>query len=151
MEVSTALLMLMLFARHARKEKPGDSMFVAGANSTANSKVTSADTTKEMRQRAPASETADAVPAESRPDDYVPGRVAELLDLAMTDDPASLSAILAELSNPNEEIREAAVLATIEFKSADAIPALVDAYNRTEEPEQKLCIRKAIDFLKTGQ
>ena len=151
--VSGGLLALMLLKRPARNEASSDSTFIARESSgSASSKASSnSKTSLAIHHGRFSDETADASPAESPPDDYVTGRVAELLELAMTDDPASLSAILAELNNPNEDIREAAVLGAVQFKSVDAVPALMDAYNRTEEPEEKLSIRKAIDFLKTGR
>jgi hypothetical protein len=79
--------------------------------------------------------------------DYVSRRTAELMDLAMSDDPASLNSILSELNNPDAEIRDAAVIAAVQFKSADAIPALQEAYLRADDPEEKLSIRKAVEFL----
>ena len=74
-------------------------------------------------------------------------RVAELMDLAMTDDPASLDTILSELSNPEPRIREAAVEAAVQFKSPGAVPALQDAAGRVADPEEKTRILKAIEFL----
>jgi HEAT repeat protein len=85
--------------------------------------------------------------AQQSHDEYVSSRVAELMDFAMTDDPQSLRSILSELNNPEIEIRQAAVIAAVQFKSADAIPALQDAYTRTDELEEKVSIRKAIAFL----
>jgi hypothetical protein len=80
-------------------------------------------------------------------EEYISRRTAELMDLAMSDDPASLQSILSELNNPEAEIRDAAVMAAVQFKTAEAIPALQDAYTRTDEPEEKISIRKAIEFL----
>jgi hypothetical protein len=80
-------------------------------------------------------------------EEYISRRTAELMDLGMSDDSASLSSILSELNNPEAEIRDAAVMAAVQFKSADAIPALQDAYARTDELEEKVSIRKAIEFL----
>jgi len=80
-------------------------------------------------------------------EEYISRRTAELMDLGMSDDPASLSSILSELNNPEAKIRGAAVIAAVQFKSADAIPALQDAYTRTDELEEKVSIRKAIEFL----
>lgn len=80
-------------------------------------------------------------------EEYISRRTAELTDLAMSDDPTALSSILSELNNPEAKIRDAAVMASVQYKSADAIPALQDAYTRTDEPEEKVSIRKAIEFL----
>ncbi len=87
------------------------------------------------------------LPGEETHEEYISRRTADLLDLGMSDDPASLNAILLELDNPEAKVREAAVIAAVQFKSANAIPALQQAYARTDEPEEKLAIRKAIEFL----
>jgi HEAT repeat protein len=79
--------------------------------------------------------------------DYVQTRIAELNDLAMTDDPASLQQILRELDNPEPSIRTAAVEAAVQFKSPDAIPALKDAEDQATNLDEKVTIQKAIDFL----
>jgi hypothetical protein len=80
-------------------------------------------------------------------EDYAASRVAELADLAMTDDPQALAEIESELDNPDPRIQEAAVAATIQFGSRDAIPALQMAYQHFDVLEQKVQIQKAIDFL----
>jgi hypothetical protein len=82
-------------------------------------------------------------------EDYVSKRVAELMDLAMTDDTISLYSILSELNNNDPQIREAAVTASVQFKNLEAIPALQDAYTRSDDPEEKIRIAKAIDFIAT--
>jgi HEAT repeat protein len=82
-------------------------------------------------------------------EDYVSQRVAELMYLAMTDDTSSLYSILSELNNNDPQIREAAVTASVQFKNLEAIPALQDAYTRSDDPEEKIRIAKAIDFLAT--
>jgi hypothetical protein len=150
--VSGLLVILMLLIRSAPTEKPGPSTPLTG-ESPGSDPIGSArpDTGGMISHHALHDQEAGSPAVQTPPDEYVTGRVAELLDLAMTDDPASLSAILAELNNPHAEIREAAVVAAVEFKSTEAVPALMDAYNRTAEPEEKLSLRKAIDFLKTGQ
>jgi hypothetical protein len=88
-------------------------------------------------------------PEEESHEQYICRRTAELMDLAMSDDPASLKSILLDLNNSEAEIRDAAVIAAVQFKSADAIPALQDAYSRTDEPEEKVSIHKAIEFLES--
>ncbi len=81
----------------------------------------------------------------------VTDRIARLMDLAMTDEAASLTSILWELNNPDRRIREAAVIATVQFGSPDALPALKEASSRTDDPEEKTEILKAIDFLSVRQ
>ena len=93
-----------------------------------------------------ATQTDNSIDQETQAE-FVSKRVAELMDLAMTDDTNSLDSILAELNNNNAEIREAAVTAAVQFKSPEAIPALKDAYARTDDPEDKIRIAKAIEFL----
>jgi len=75
-------------------------------------------------------------------------RVQELLDLGMEDDPKSLETILSELSNPDADIRKAAVEATVQFGSQDAIPALENAVFWAENADQRKEIADAIEFLK---
>jgi hypothetical protein len=75
-------------------------------------------------------------------------RVQELLDLGMEDDPKSLETIVSELSNADAEIRKAAVEATVQFGSQDAIPQLENAMLWAENAEQRKDIADAIEFLK---
>jgi HEAT repeat protein len=77
----------------------------------------------------------------------VANRIAELNRLAMTSDPRSLDTILSELSNRDRPIRAAAVSATIDFGSRDAIPALQNALAGTDDLKEKVEIQRAIDFL----
>jgi hypothetical protein len=79
---------------------------------------------------------------------YVEKRTAELMDIAMTDDRANLDIILSELSNRDPEIRKAALEATIQFGSRDAIPKLADAVSQTDDPAEKTALSEAIEFLK---
>jgi hypothetical protein len=79
---------------------------------------------------------------------YVDQRSAELMDMAMTDDRASLDTILSELTNRDPEIRKAALEAAIQFGSRDAIPKLADAVSQTDDPNEKAAISDAIEFLK---
>lgn len=79
---------------------------------------------------------------------YVEKRTAELMDIAMTDDRSNLDTILSELSNRDPEIRKAALDATIQFGSRDAIPKLTDAISQTDDPNEKAALADAIEFLK---
>ena len=61
-----------------------------------------------------------------------------LIDLSWNDDKESLDGILAELSNPDPEIRASALQATLNFGSRDAIPRLqAVALATTDSPEKK--------------
>jgi hypothetical protein len=86
--------------------------------------------------------------AEARQRAYAEQRVAELYDLSMNDDSASLETILSELTNRDPEIRKAALEATVQFRSRDAIPRLMDAASQTDDPHEKAAIADAIEFLK---
>jgi hypothetical protein len=79
---------------------------------------------------------------------YVEQRTAELMDMAMTDDRANLDTILSELTNRDPEIRKAALEASIQFGSRDAIPKLADAVSQTDDPNEKAALADAIEFLK---
>lgn len=65
----------------------------------------------------------------------------------MNDDAESLNHIVADLTSPDKEIREAAVEATKQFGSADAIPSLKAAADSTENIEDKAAYLEAADFL----
>lgn len=75
-------------------------------------------------------------------------RIRELEDLGMEDDPASLAAILAELKNPDPEIRAAALEAAIQFGDrTTTLPFLKELLLVTEDPEERRAIREAIEFI----
>jgi len=80
--------------------------------------------------------------------DDMGGRISNLQMLAMNNDADSLNLILRSLTDSNPQIRSAAVEATIQFGSADAIPALQDALAKTESPPEKVDVQEAIDFLR---
>ena len=79
---------------------------------------------------------------------YVEKRIEELTDLAMNDDSSSLDTILSELTNRDPQIRKAALEATIQFGSRDAIPKLADVVSQVDDPGEKHDILEAIEFLK---
>jgi hypothetical protein len=86
--------------------------------------------------------------AEARQRAYVENRVAELMELASHDDAASLDIILSELTNREPEIRKAALEATLQVRSREAIPRLMEAAEQTDDPREKTAIADAIEFLK---
>jgi hypothetical protein len=92
----------------------------------------------------------DATPEtpDAKQEAYIATRVAELQDLGMENDSASLDTILSELNNRNPGIRKAAVAAAVQFGSRDAIPKLTDAATQTDDSEEKSAILEAINFLK---
>jgi len=104
---------------------------------------------KSVPQKKSAPEIQAASDASNNQDeeDYVDQRVSELHDLAMTDDPDSLATITLELDSREPQIRQAALAATIQFGSRDAIPALQNTLQHTGDPQEKINLQKAIDFL----
>jgi hypothetical protein len=66
---------------------------------------------------------------------------------SMSDDPASLSNILADLTNSEKEVREAAIEAAKQFGSINAIPTLKDMAANDEDPEEKAALLEAADYL----
>jgi HEAT repeat protein len=81
-------------------------------------------------------------------DDYVLERKAQLVDLGMSDNPDNLKALLSEMENPDPEIRKQALRSIIDFGSPDAIPALENEMAYATDPQEKIDIKNAIDFLK---
>jgi HEAT repeat protein len=79
--------------------------------------------------------------------DYVLERKAQLVDLTTSSDPAALKTILSELNNRDPEIRKAALSATVEVGNPDAVPALQNQLAWAEDPQEKVEIQNAIDFL----
>jgi hypothetical protein len=63
-------------------------------------------------------------------------------------DTEALTNIVAALASPDEKIREAAIDATRELASKDAIPALTDAAARTTDHNEKKALLDAVEFLK---
>jgi len=80
--------------------------------------------------------------------DWIASRIADLNALAWYDDDDSLHRILAELSNPLPEIQAAALAATINFGSRDAIPRLEQLAAQSRDPKQQLALTDAIAYLK---
>jgi HEAT repeat protein len=70
-----------------------------------------------------------------------------LQDWSLSDDPGVLPNILADLSNPEKEVREAAIEATKQFGSSNAIPTLRAAVANTTDPEEQIALLEAVEFL----
>jgi hypothetical protein len=66
---------------------------------------------------------------------------------SMNDDPESLSNILADLSSPEKEVREAAIEAVEQFGSTNAIPILKNLAANEEDPGEKAALLEAAHFL----
>jgi uncharacterized protein YdaT len=70
-----------------------------------------------------------------------------LQDWSMNEDPASLSNILADLTNPEKEIRDAAIEATKQFGSTNAIPTLKAVAANTTDTQEQIDLLEAANFL----
>ena len=77
----------------------------------------------------------------------VDAEIDRLQQWSMNDDSVSLANILADLTNPDKEVREAAIAAAKEFGNQDAIPALKAAADKTEDLPEKIELLEAADFL----
>ena len=96
----------------------------------------------------PAPITSPHPPESPENQEWIAKRITELEALAWFEDSGSLGKIVAELRNPQPEIRAAALEATREFGSRDAIPYL-EAISRTADDllEQR-AIADLVEFLK---
>lgn len=80
--------------------------------------------------------------------EWIARRVRELDALSWNDDVESLRKILAELTQPVPEIRAAALKATREFGSPDAIPYLEAAARQTTDALEQKAINETIEHLR---
>jgi hypothetical protein len=144
-----SLLAIRQGSNHSTKNS--ESTPISSAKDQPNDVPAPASQTAESTVSAPASSPASDQPKDSGEDahrTYVEQRSEQLMDLAMNDDRTSLDTILSELTNRDPEIRKAALDATIQFGSRDAIPKLTDAASQTDDPNEKTAITDAIEFLK---
>ena len=79
--------------------------------------------------------------------DAIQAEVEHLQELSRNDDPQSLSSILADLTNSEKEVREAAIEATKQFGSTNAIPALKAAAFNSTDTEEQMAMLDAANFL----
>jgi len=152
--LSISVLGLLVFARrqafHSATAAGGQTSNVrqeASSGPTAAVKLTRRESdppSSGNEQAAPKDDTS----ALAQHQTYVEKRTEELMDLAMSDDRSSLETILSELTNRDPEIRKAALEATIQFGSRDAIPKLMDVVLQVDDPKEKANILEAIEFLK---
>lgn len=77
----------------------------------------------------------------------IDAETARLQQWSMNDDPASLSSILADLTNSEKEIREAAIEATEQFGSTNAIPILKNLAANDADPKEKAALLDAANFI----
>lgn len=70
-----------------------------------------------------------------------------LYQWSMSDNASALSNILADITSPNREIRDAAIDATREFHSTNAIPYLKAAAANTDDTAEQIALLQAAEFL----
>jgi hypothetical protein len=95
----------------------------------------------------PAAPAATNAPTPEQRQAAIDAETDRLQEWSMSDDPASLSNILADLTNPEKEIRDAAIEATKQFGSTNAIPALKAAAANTTDTEEQIALLEAANFL----
>ena len=79
--------------------------------------------------------------------DAITAETDRLQEWSTSSDPGDLANILADLNNPEKEVRAAAIEATKQFGSASAIPTLKAAAANTTDPEEQTALLEAADFL----
>jgi hypothetical protein len=73
--------------------------------------------------------------------------IQRLFQAGMSDNPDDLTVILADLSSPEKEIREAAIQAAKQFGSTNAIPTLQAAAATATNPREQAELLEAADFI----
>ena len=96
---------------------------------------------------APVLPVVDAVETNAEHEAAVQAEIDKLQDLQANDDPASLKAILTELTNPDKEVRAAAIEATTQFGDRSAIPVLKDLAATTTDSGEKKALLDAVEFM----
>jgi len=93
------------------------------------------------------SETVDTNALAEKHEAEIQEHIEKLQELQVNDDAQSLQAILSELTSPDKEVREAAVEATIQFGSRDAIPVLKNLAAYTVDVDEQKALMDAAAFL----
>jgi hypothetical protein len=73
--------------------------------------------------------------------------LARLSEDSMSDNPTALTNLLAGLTSPEKEIREAAIRALEQFGDTNAIPALQAAAANATDPKEQADLLAAADFI----
>jgi hypothetical protein len=140
------LVLLVLGAAFFLKQHLGN----AATPRPVNESVTPAPVARAAPSPAPA-----PVPAAVPTNDLTPEQRQAVIDAetdrlqqwSMDNDPASLSNILGDLTNPEKEVRDAAIEAAKQFGSSNAIPALKAVAANTTDPEEQIALLEAANFL----
>lgn len=127
---------------------------VESADSRAKSLIRAAPGADRVRAEPDSSEGLPAPQLSPHPPDspehgsWIATRCEAIDAMGWEDDEASLKSVLAELRNPEFEIREAALGAIVTFGSREAIPELEEIARTTEDPAEKLALLKTAENLK---
>jgi HEAT repeats len=113
---------------------------------TANSATMSASVPTPNTSGGPAIAPASSTQPTNRAVD-IADRVNELMSLAMQNDSNSFNVIWSALSDPDKEIRAAALDAVIQFGDHSVTPRLRELAGRTTDTDEKNHILQAADFL----
>ena len=147
--VALGLLGLMALVSKSPWSKPAVTPGAIPATRTAS---VSANETRGIKPALTSTAAADAaitLTASPRvePKAYVQQRIAELNDLATQDDPAAHATMLAELTNQEKDIRQAAREAVMQTHDPADVPRLHEVLAITEDREERIALQKAIKFL----
>ena len=144
------MLVKPLTAPIATKEIPSTAAPASQHEQEAESPVTPASVPDAVTKLAPVQPLVpevDDLETNAEHEAEVQVKIDRLQELQAKDDPASLNAILAELINPDHEVRAAAVEATIQFGDRSAIPTLKNLAATTTDNDEKRALLDAVEFL----
>ena len=141
--VTAVILAGVLFLKPRR---PAPAPAVSETNVSATPAEPEQNTEPMIPTPVPAPAPAVALTPEQR-QSAIEAEVQRLFQAGTSDDPADLAIILADLSSPEKEIREAAIQAAKQFGSTNAIPALQAAAENTTDPKEKVELTEAADFI----
>lgn len=79
--------------------------------------------------------------------DAITAETDRLQEWSTSSDPGDLANILADLNNPEKEVRAAAIEAAKQFGSPSAIPTLKAVAATSTDPEEQTALLEAADFL----
>ena len=77
----------------------------------------------------------------------IDAEIDRLQQFSMNDDLTSLSNILADLINPEKEVRQASIEAAKQFGSTNAISTLKAVAANTDDTREQIALFEAVDFL----
>jgi hypothetical protein len=143
--VAGAAVVVGLFLRSRAKENLNSSSIPAASileQSTNRNKFNAAPKAPEIKSHPSQKNITNSQETASTDDVLI-----KLQEFSQQEDPKYLTQILVHLTNSNPDIRKAALEATMQFGSRDAIPALKELASKTDDPREKVEILDAIEFL----